>query len=247
VKDDAAARDLIAHRKEKSLAEKSATSKVSLEDLFARAQAGATKELNIILKADVSGSVEAIRDSLTKLATEKVKVKVILANPGGITESDVMLANASKAIIVGFNVRPETTARRLAEAEHVEIKTYQIIYELLDDVKLAMVGALDKKKVEKYLGRAEVRQTFSVPKLGTVAGCAVIDGKILRNANVRLLRDSRVIFDGKLATLRRFKDDAKEVAQGFECGMGIEKFNDIKIGDLIEAYQIDLVTPELTG
>jgi translation initiation factor IF-2 len=247
VENDAAARDLIAHRKEKSLAEKSATSKVSLEDLFARAQAGATKELNIILKADVSGSVEAIRDSLTKLATEKVKVKVILANPGGITESDVMLANASKAIIVGFNVRPETTARRLAEAEHVEIKTYQIIYELLDDVKLAMIGALDKKKVEKYLGRAEVRQTFSVPKLGTVAGCAVIDGKILRNANVRLLRDSRVIFDGKLATLRRFKDDAKEVAQGFECGMGIEKFNDIKIGDLIEAYQIDLITPELTG
>ena len=247
VADDAAARELIAHRKEKALAEKSATSKVSLEDLFARSQAGATKELNIILKADVSGSVEAIRDSLMKLATEKVKVKVILANPGGITESDVMLANASKAIIVGFNVRPETTARRLAEAEHVEIKTYQIIYELLDDVKLAMVGALDKKKVEKYLGRAEVRQTFSVPKLGTVAGCAVIDGKILRGANVRLLRDSRVIFDGKLATLRRFKDDAKEVAEGYECGMGIEKYNDIKIGDLIEAYQIDLVTPELTG
>jgi translation initiation factor IF-2 len=247
VKDDAAARDLIAHRKEKALAEKSSTATVTLEDLFARAQAGATKELNIILKADVSGSVEAIRDSLTKLANEKVKVKVIMANPGGITESDVMLANASKAIIVGFNVRPETSARRLAEAEHVEIKTYQIIYELLDDVKLAMVGALDKKKVEKYLGRAEVRQTFTVPKLGTVAGCAVIDGKILRGANVRLLRDSRVIFDGKLATLRRFKDDAKEVAEGYECGMGIEKFNDIKIGDLIEAYQIDLVTPELTG
>jgi translation initiation factor IF-2 len=247
VKDDAAARDLITHRKEKALAEKSATSKVSLEDLFARAQAGATKELNIILKADVSGSVEAIRDSLTKLATERVKVKVILASPGGITESDVMLANASKAIIVGFNVRPETNARRLAEAEHVEIKTYQIIYELLDDVKLAMIGALDKKKVETYLGRAEVRQTFSVPKLGIVAGCAVIDGKVTRSANVRLLRDSRVIFDGKLATLRRFKDDAKEVATGYECGMGIEKYNDIKIGDIIEAYQIDLVTPELTG
>ncbi|MBS1962579.1 MAG: translation initiation factor IF-2 [Bdellovibrionales bacterium] len=247
VKDDSAARELIAHRKEKALAEKSATTKVSLEDFFAKTQAGAIKELNIILKADVSGSVEAIRDSLSKLGTEQVKVKVILAAPGGITESDVMLANASKAIIVGFNVRPETTARRLAEAEHVEIKTYQIIYELLDDVKLAMAGTLDKKKVEKYLGRAEVRQTFNVPKLGTVAGCAVVDGKILRGANVRLLRDSRVIFDGKLATLRRFKDDAKEVAEGYECGMGIEKFNDIKVGDLIEAYQIDLVTPELTG
>jgi translation initiation factor IF-2 len=191
--------------------------------------------------------VEAIKDSLSKLATEKVKVKVVYAAPGGITESDVMLANASKAIIIGFNVRPETTARRVAEAEHVEIKTYQIIYELIDDVKLAMIGTLDKKKVEKYLGRAEVRQIFSVPKLGTVAGCAVVDGKILRGANVRLLRDSRVLFDGKMATLRRFKDDAKEVAEGYECGIGIEKYNDIKIGDLIEAYQIDLITPEITG
>src|SRR5690606_8086596 len=146
----------------------------------------------------------------------------LFAAPGGITETDVMLANASKAMILGFNVRPETSARRLAEAEHVEIKTYQIIYELIDEVKQAMTGKLDKKKVEKFLGRAEVRQTFTVPKVGTVAGCAVIDGKILRGANVRLLRDSRVIFDGKLNSLKRFKDDAKEVAEGYECGMGIE-------------------------
>jgi translation initiation factor IF-2 len=247
VKDDNAARELVDHRKQKLMAEKQAASKISLDDLFSKVQAGATKELNVILKADVSGSVEAIKDSLTKLATEKVKVKVLFAAPGGITETDVMLANASKAIILGFNVRPETNARRLAEAEHVEIKTYQIIYELIDDVKNSMTGMLDKKKVERFLGRAEVRQTFSVPKIGTVAGCSVIDGKILRGANVRLLRDSRVIFDGKLSSLKRFKDDAKEVAEGYECGMGIENYNDIKVGDLIEAYQIDLITPELNS
>lgn len=247
VESDSAARELIDHRKAILAAEKAISGRVSLDDLFAKVQAGAIKELNVILKADVSGSIEAIRDSLTKLATEKVKVKVLFAAPGGITETDVMLANASKAIILGFNVRPETNARRIAESEGVEIKTYRIIYELLDDVKLAMTGMLDKKKVERFLGRAEVRQTFTVPKIGTVAGCAVIDGKILRNANVRLLRDSRVIFDGKLATLRRFKEDAKEVAEGYECGMGIEKYNDIKIGDLIEAYQIDLITPELNS
>lgn len=247
VADDAAARELIDHRKGIIMAEKAISGRVSLDDLFAKVQAGAVKELNVILKADVSGSVEAIRDSLTKLATEKVKVKVLFAAPGGITETDVMLANASKAIILGFNVRPETMARKIAEAEHVEIKTYQIIYQLIDDVKLAMTGMLDKKKVERFLGRAEVRQIFTVPKLGIVAGCAVIDGKIIRGANVRLLRDSRVIFDGKLSTLKRFKDDAKEVAEGYECGMGIEKYNDIKIGDLIEAYQIDLITPELNA
>ncbi|MBC7386840.1 MAG: translation initiation factor IF-2 [Cryobacterium sp.] len=245
VENDAAARELLDHRKAILAAERAISQKVSLEDLFAKVQAGATKELNVILKADVSGSVEAIRDSLAKLATDKVKVKVLLASPGGITETDVMLANASKAIILGFNVRPETNARRIAESEQVEIKTYRIIYELIDDVKLAMTGMLDKKKVERFLGRAEVRQIFTVPKLGVVAGCAVIDGKILRTANVRLLRDSRVIFDGMIATLRRFKDDAKEVAEGYECGIGINKFNDIKIGDVIEAYQIDLITPEL--
>ncbi len=247
VDNDQAARELVTHRRDKALSEKAATQKVTLEDLFARSQAGTMKELNVILKADVAGSVEAVRDSLLKLATEKVKVKVVLAAPGGITESDILLATASKALIIGFNVRPETTARRLAEAEHIEIRTYSIIYELLDDVKLAMAGILDKKKVEKFLGRAEVRQTFTVPKLGTVAGCAVIDGKIQRGANVRLLRDSRVIFDGKLSSLKRFKDDAKEVAEGYECGMGIENYNDIKIGDLIEAYTIEMITPELTG
>jgi translation initiation factor IF-2 len=220
--------------------------KVSLEDLFSKIQTGSIKELGVILKADVYGSVEAIRDSLVKLSTEKVKVKVIHAAPGGITESDVLLATASKAIILGFNVRPETKARQLAEAEHIEIKSYTIIYELLDDMKKAMTGLLDKKKVERFVGRAEVRQTFSVPKIGVIAGCGVIDGKMLRGANVRLLRDSRVIFDGKMSSLRRFKDDAKEVATGFECGIGIENYNDLKPGDIIEAYQIDLIAPELS-
>lgn len=219
--------------------------KVSLDDLFSKIQAGQIKELGVVLKADVFGSLEAIRDSLSKLATEKVKVKIIHAAPGGITESDVMLASASGGVIIGFNVRPETKARQLAEAEHIDIKSYTIIYELIEDIKKAMTGLLDKKKVEKFLGRAEVRQTFSVPKIGTIAGCSVIDGKMLRGANVRLLRDSRVIFDGKMSSLKRFKDDAKEVAQGFECGIGIENYNDVKTGDIIEAYQIDLIAPEL--
>jgi len=243
---EADARDIASNRLDKNRAKVSGTgAKLTLEDMFSKVQSGALKELNVILKADVFGSVEAVRDSLIKNSTEKVKVKVILAATGGITESDVLLASASNAIILGFNVRPETKARQLAEAEHVEIKSYGIIYELLDDVKLAMTGLLDKKKVEKFLGRAEVRQIFSVPKIGTIAGTAVIDGKILRNANVRLLRDSRIIYEGKLSSLKRFKDDAKEVATGFECGIGIENYNDLKPGDLIEAFQIEMVTPSL--
>ncbi len=245
VKDERAATTLVDHRTQAARDKKQMSSKASMEDLFARAQAGELKELRVVLKADVFGSVEAVRDSLIKQSTDKVKVKVILAAAGGITESDVMLANASNAVIIGFNVRPETKARALAEAEHIEIKCYSIIYELIDEVKLSMAGLLDKKRVEKYLGRAEVRQTFNLPKAGTVAGCFVIDGKLVRNAQVRLLRDSRIIFDGKLNSLKRFKDDAKEVAQGYECGMGLEGYNDIKIGDLIEAYQIEMVTQEL--
>jgi len=243
---DSDARDIATNRADKNRAKiLGSQPKMSLDELFSKIQTGDVKELNVILKADAFGSVEAIRDSLIKLSTDKVKVKPILAAPGGITESDVLLASASNALILGFNVRPETKARQLAEAEHVEIKSYNIIYELLNEVEKAMTGLLDKKKVEKFLGRAEVRQIFNVPKIGTVAGTSVIDGKILRGANIRLLRDSRIIFDGKLASLRRFKDDAKEVATGFECGIGIENYNDLKIGDIIEAYQIDLVTPEL--
>ncbi len=219
--------------------------KLSLEDLFAKIQTGSLKELKVLVKADVFGSVEAIKDNLTKLSNEKVKVVVIHAAPGGITESDVLLASASKAIILGFNVRPETKARQIAESEGIDVKCYNIIYELFDDVKKAMTGLLDKKKVEKFLGRAEVRQIFSVPKIGAVAGSSVIDGKIIRGASVRLLRDSRIVYEGKMSSLRRFKDDAKEVASGFECGIGLENFNDVKPGDLIEAYEIEWVNQDL--
>ena len=245
VKDEKAANALVDFRIQQNRDKKQMSSKASLEDLFARAQAGDTKELRVVLKADVYGSVEAVRDSLIKQSTDKVKVKVIFSGTGGITESDVMLANASDAVIIGFNVRPETKARAIAEAEHVEIKVYTIIYELLDEVKKSMAGLLDKKKIEQYLGRAEVRQTFSIPKAGTIAGCFVIDGKVIRNAQARLLRDSRIIYDGKLSSLKRIKDDAKEVAQGYECGIGFEGFNDIKVGDLIETYQVNEITQEL--
>ncbi|MGE0614208.1 MAG: translation initiation factor IF-2 [Bacteriovoracia bacterium] len=243
---DGDSRKIISNRQEQQRVKAASTSKMSLEDLFAKVSAGNLKELKVILKADVFGSLEAIRDSLTKLSTEKVKVSVIQAAPGGITESDVMLASASEAIIVGFNVRPENQARRTAESEKVEIKTYTIIYELIDDIKQAMLGMLDKKKVEKFLGRAQVRQTFSVPKVGTIAGSSVVDGKITRNANVRLLRDSVILYEGKLSSLKRFKDDAREVATGYECGIALENYNDVKEGDVIEAYDVEFITPELT-
>jgi translation initiation factor IF-2 len=242
---EAEARKVAEHRIEKQRSAETKTSKLTLEDLFSKVQQGDVKELPVLLKTDVFGSTEAIKESLLKLATEKVKVKVLSASTGGVSESDVMLASASNAIILGFNVRPETKARALAESEGVDIKCYSIIYELIDDVKKAMGGLLEKKAVEQYLGRAEVRETFSVPKIGVVAGCSVIDGKITRGCQVRLLRDNRVIYTGKLSSLKRFKDDVKEVAQGYECGMGIENFNDIKQGDVIEAFVIEMVAQEL--
>jgi len=244
---DIEARKVAEHRIDKARAGDAASrgAKMTLEDLFSKVQQGDMKELPVMLKADVFGSVEAIKESLNKLATEKVRIKVLSASPGGVSESDVMLASASNAIILAFNVRPETKAIALAEAEGVEIKNYSIIYELLDDVKKAMAGLLDKKAVERYSGRAEVRETFSVPKIGVIAGCSVIDGKINRSCQVRLLRDNRVLFTGKLSSLKRFKDDVKEVAQGYECGMGIESFNDIKQGDVIEAFTIDMVAQDI--
>lgn len=220
--------------------------RVSLDDFFAKVQAGQLKELPLILKADTFGSVEAIRESLEKLSTPKVKVKLLLAAVGGVTESDVLLARASHAVILGFHVRPETKARQMAEAEGIEIQSHTIIYELLDQVKAAMVGLLEKKKIEKFLGRAEVRQVFQVPKFGTIAGCSVVDGKILRGAQVRLLRESRILYQGSLSSLKRFKDDVKEVGLGVECGIGIAQYHDLKPKDLIEAYEVELVTPELS-
>jgi len=176
---------------------------------------------------------------LLKLSTDRVKVEVILAGVGAVTETDVMLAKASGAIIIAFHVRPDPAARRAAEGQGVEIRTYKIIYEVTEDIEKAMVGLLPPTVSEAFLGRAEVRDTFSVPRVGTVAGCYITEGQVRRNANVRLLRDGVQIYDGRLASLKRFKDDAREVQQGFECGMGIDGYNDIKIGDVIEAYVIE--------
>ena len=207
-------------------------------------KAGAVKELPLILKADVQGSVEVLSETLSKLGKDKVKVKIIHKGTGAITESDVLLASASNAIIIGFNVRPERKATDLAQHEGVDIRLHTIIYNVTDEIKKAMVGMLDLQLKEAYQGTAEVRNTFKVPKVGTVAGCYITDGKVTRNAQARLLRDNVVVYEGKVASLKRFKDDASEVRSGFECGIGLENFNDIKSGDVIEAYVIEKVAPE---
>ncbi len=242
VKDEKTAKHLMERRKrqarDKAL---KASSRVTLDDLFSQIEKGNLKQLNIIVKADVQGSVEAVKQSLEKLSNDEVKVKVIHANVGAITESDVTLANVSNAIIIGFNVRPEAIAKDMAEKEKVEIKTYSVIYNAIEDVEAAMKGMLDPVFKEVVIGNAEVRQTFKISDVGTIAGCYVTNGKVARNAGVRVLRDNVVIHDGKLISLKRMKDDAKEVAKGFECGIQIENFNDIKEGDIIEAYIMEQV------
>jgi translation initiation factor IF-2 len=222
-----------------------ASGPISLEEFAKRASNQAAEELNVILKADVQGSVEAVKHSIEKLSGDKVKVRVLHCAVGGVNESDVQLAIASRAIIVGFGVRGEPRAMADAEQSGVQVRFYRVIYELLDDVKNAMVGLLEPLKEESNLGRVEVRDTFTIPKIGTIAGCYVTGGTIKRNANARLLRDSRVIHEGKMSSLRRFKDDVKEVQAGFECGIGLEGFNDVKIGDVIEVYEIKEVAPTL--
>ena len=243
-----AAKELASHRRDKRRsAEVGTQGKVSLQDLFARLHSEEQKDLRIIIKADVQGSVEALRQALIDLSTEKVKVSVISGGVGAVTESDVEFAKASEAIVVGFGVRPDTNALKAARAMEVDIRSYSIIYEAVDEVRLAMQGLLSPVEKEKYLGRAEVRATFKVPKIGTVAGCAVVDGVIARSANIRLLRDSKPIYDGRLSSLKRFKDDVREVKEGFECGMGLERFDDIREGDIIEAYEIVLTAATLDG
>jgi translation initiation factor IF-2 len=222
-----------------------ATGPISLEEFAKRASSQAAAELNVILKADVQGSVEAVKHSIEKLSGEKVKVRVLHSAVGGINESDVQLALASRAIIVGFGVRGEPRAMADAEQSGVQVRFYRVIYELLDDVKKAMVGLLAPIREESSLGRAEVRETFTIPKIGTIAGCYVTGGMIRRNAYARLLRDNRVIHEGKMSSLRRFKDDVREVQAGFECGIGLENFNDVKVGDVIEVYEIKEVAPTL--
>lgn len=216
-------------------------SKITLEDLTSKMSEGETRELNLIIKTDVKGVADAVRDSLPGLSTKDVKINVLHAGVGGINESDIMLASASNAVVLGFNVVADTSARNMAEQEGIELKTYSVIYEMLDDVKKAVAGMLEPKEVEKVLGRAEVKDIFNVPKVGVVAGCIVKNGKIIRSAKVRLLRDNVIIHDGKIGSLKRFKDDVREVLQGLECGIGIENYRDIKPGDEIEAYIIEKI------
>ncbi len=245
-KSEARAREVAKHRREKEKEEAMAgPRKASLENLYEQLAEGETKELSIVVKADVQGSVEVLKDTLERLSTDKVKIKVLHGSVGAVTTNDIMLASASNAIVIGFNVRPERTARELAEREKVDVRLYTVIYDLIDDIKKAMVGLLEPVFREEELGQAEVREVFRVPKVGTVAGCHVTSGVIPRNAKVRLLRDNVVVYDGAVSSLRRFKDDVSEVRQGFECGIGLERFQDIKVGDVIEAYRMVEVEPEL--
>jgi translation initiation factor IF-2 len=248
VDDDTQARMIGQLRQEKAReAAQQKGGRMSLDQLFQRMQSGAVKELNLIVKADVQGSVEVLRDTLTKLSTPEVKVNVIHTSVGAVSTNDVMLATASEAIVIGFNVRPERNAQELAEKEGVDVRMYTVIYTLVDEIKAAMTGLLDPKFQEVRQGRAEVRDTFKVPKIGVIAGCMVTEGLIPRAATVRLLRDNRVIYEGKINSLRHFKNDVAEVRQGFECGIGIEKFQDVKVGDVIEAYKTEKLEAALSS
>lgn len=220
-------------------------STLTLEDLFSHINEGEVKELNIVLKADTQGAIEAMKKSLEALGTDEVKVKIIRTAVGGIRETDVTLASASNAIIIGFNVRPDNNAKKEADKEGIEIKTYRIIYEAIDDVKAALSGLLSPDIKEKELGSAEVRNVIKVPKIGNIAGCYVLDGKITRNSSVRVLRDGIVIYDGTIQSLKRFKEDVKEVASGYECGISLEKFNDFKENDIFEVYTHEEIKREL--
>lgn len=244
VTDERAARQIAGKRAEKRReVELKKTARVSLEDLFKQISEGEVKDLNIIIKADVQGSVEALREALLKLESEEVRLQVIHGGVGAITESDVMLASASNAVIIGFNVRPEPNARKMAERESVDVRLYRIIYEAIDHVKAAMTGMLAPQFRELTLGQAEIRQLFKVSRLGTIAGCHVLDGKITRNADIRVIRDGVVVHEGKLETLKRFKEDVREVSSGYDCGVLMEKFHDFKEGDIIEAYTMQQFRP----
>jgi len=247
VENERQARDIISYRQEKARQtglEEQAKSRMSLDDLFARIQEG-VEELPVLIKGDVSGSVDAMVESLNKAGTDAVRVKTIHKGIGGITENDVMLASASNAIVIGFNVRPDAKAKRAALREGVDVRFYRVIYDAIDDVRQALTGLLAPTKVEKVIGAAEVREVFSVPKLGAIGGSYVTDGFVTRHAKVRVLRDSVLVYEGVLASLKRFKDDVKEVKAGYECGIGIDKFNDIKVGDIFEFYLIEEVATSL--
>ena len=241
VEDERMARTLADQRRAKAKEEEfRSNSKVNLDDLFAQIKEG-VQELNIIVKADVGGSAEAVKQALEKISNDEVRVRVIHSAVGGITESDVMLAAASNAIIVGFNVRPDKGAIDSAQRQKVDIRTYRIIYECIEEITAATKGMLAPEFVEKVIGQAQVRQTIRVPNVGIVAGSYVQDGVIARNAQIRVVRDGIVVAEDKISSLRRFKDDVREVQQGYECGIGLEKFNDIKEGDILEAFIMEEV------
>ncbi len=242
VDDEKTAKDVAQHRQIKMReSEMVHHNKISLDQLYARLQEGEVKELKVIIKADVQGSVEAVKDSLNKLSTDNCRLLVLHTAVGGITESDITLASASDAIVLGFNVRPEIKAASLSESEGVDIRLYDVIYDAVDDIRNAMEGLLEPTFKESPLGRVEVRDTFHVSKVGTIAGCYVVEGKIVRNSKARLVRDNVVIWEGALSSLKRFKDDAKEVQSGYECGIGLVNYNDIKVGDIVEAYEMQEV------
>ncbi len=245
VKNEKIAKEIVEHRKKKKAEAGAKKGTVSLEDLYAKIQKGELKELNLIIKADVHGSLEALEKAISELGTEDIKVSIIHSGIGAITESDVMLASASHAIIIGFNVRAVGRVKDLAEKEKVDIRYYNVIYDVIDDIKKAMEGLLEPEFKENIIGHAEVKQTFKIPKVGTVAGCFVSDGRVERNARVRVLRDGVVVYEGKIGSLKRYKEDVKEVPTGYECGVGIEGFNDIKEGDILEIYNIEQVQPEI--
>jgi len=242
VADERMARELVEQRKQTERGEGAAPVKVSLDDLFTHLQQGEIKDLNIIIKADVQGSAEAVKASLEKISNEEVRVRVIHAAVGAINESDILLASTTSSIIVGFNVRPDPVIRESAEQAGVDMRMYRVIYDCIEEIEAAIKGMLAPKFKETLLGRAEVRQVFKVTGVGTIAGCYVSDGKITRQANVRLLRDSIIIHEGEIASLKRFKDDVREVATNYECGIGIEKYNDVKEGDVIEAFIMERVS-----
>jgi translation initiation factor IF-2 len=252
VADEAKARQVAEYRQSKQReTELVKSSKVSLEELYDQIKAGDVKELRVVLKADVQGSVEALTEALSRMSTDEVKLKVIHGSVGGITESDILLATASNAIVIGFNVRPESKGAVLAAREGVDVRLYTIIYEAVADVRAAMEGMLEPTFREQTQARVEIRQTFNIAGVGTIAGCYVTEGKIARGNLVRLLRDHVVVFEGKLASLKRFKDDVREVAAGYECGLSLEGFQDIKQGDVIEAYEripvVRSMSPSLAG
>ena len=252
VADEAKARQVAEFRRGKQReTELVKTSKVSLEELYDQIKSGDVKELRVVLKADVQGSVEALTEALSRMSTDEVKLRVIHGSVGGITESDVLLSAASNAIVIGFNVRPESKAAALATKEGVDVRLYTIIYEAVADVRAAMEGMLEPVFREQVQGRVEVRQVFNIQGVGTIAGCYVTEGKIQRGNLVRLLRDHVVVHEGKLASLKRFKDDVREVASGYECGLGLEGYQDIKQGDVIESFErvpvVRRITPPPSG